>query len=187
MAALRFHKVTSLPGTLDADSIYFVQAGAYSETYITDSAGMAKSVGNSAMIQAIVANALADLNTVEVVADIAARNALTDTAPEKTRNLMAMVLDATGDGTVAAGAALYVYREATDTWTKIAEYESMDVTLTWAAISGKPASAVALIDDAVTKRHAHVNQAQLDKIGESGGAITYDGSPVGASWTTLNW
>lgn len=188
MATITFHKVTTLPGSPVANAVYFVENGTYSETYVTNSAGTARSLGNSAMINALadarIGVALADLNVVEVAADITARNALAGT-----RNLLVMVLDATGDATVASGAALYVYREATATWIKVSEYESMDVTLAWASISGKPTSAVALIDDAVTKRHDHTNKAYLDKIGESGGALTYDGSPVGGSpqWTTANW
>jgi len=188
MATITFHKVTTLPGSPVSNAMYFVENGTYSETYVTNSAGTAKSLGNSVMINALadarIATALADLNVVEVAANITARNALAGT-----RNLLVMVLDATGDATVASGAALYVYREATAEWVKVAEYESMDVTLAWANISGRPASAVALIDDAVTKRHTHTNAAYLDKIGETGGALTYNGSPVGGSptWTTTNW
>ena len=187
MATINFHKVTVLPGSLAADSIYFVQNGNYAETYLTNAAGVAKSVGNSAMIAAIVdgrvATALADFNVVEIVADITARNALSTA-----RNQMALVLDATGDATVASGAALYAYRETATVWIKIAEYESMDVTLTWASISGRPASAPALIDDAVGKRHTHANSTSLDKIGEAAGQMTYNGQTVGTpNWSTTNW
>jgi hypothetical protein len=188
--SLKFFKVTTLPGTLEGDAFYFVQNGSYSESYVTTSAGVAKAIGNSAMItslaEAAVSAALATAaaNPIEIVANIAARDAAIATMG---RNQLYLVTDATGDGTVTAGAALYVHNEVAGTTTKIAEYESMDVTLTWAAISGKPSSAPSLIDDAVTKRHEHSNLTQLNKIGESGGKITYDGSLVGADWTTLNW
>ncbi len=187
MTAINFHKVTVLPGALVADSLYFVQNGNYAETYLTNAAGVAKSIGNSAMIAAIVDShintALADFNIVEIVADIQARGALSTA-----RNLMALVLDATGDPTVTSGAALFAYRESTTQWLKIAEYESMDVTLTWASISGKPNAAVALIDDAVNKRHAHANSIYLDKISEAAGQMTYNGQVVGSlNWSTTNW
>ena len=189
MAAVTFHKVATLPGSLTANAIYLVENGGYAETYVTNSAGVARMIGNSAMTNALadarIALALADRNLVEIVADIAARNALASGAQ---RNLLVLVEDATGDATVSAGAALYSWKESGGTWTKLTEYEGLDVTLAWASISGRPASAPSLIDDAVTKRHSHANQAYLDKIGESSGALTYDGAAVGgASWTTTNW
>jgi phage-related tail fiber protein len=48
----------------------------------------------------------------------------------------------------------------------------------WAVITGKPNSAVADIDDAVAKRHEHANKAQLDKVGEADGVMTYDGAKM---------
>lgn len=46
--------------------------------------------------------------------------------------------------------------------------------IAWAVITGKPASTVEDIDDAVAKKHAHANSAQLDKVGEADGNLTYD-------------
>lgn len=60
-----------------------------------------------------------------VVANIAARNAITGL--DLFSGLHAYVLDATGDVTVTSGAALYIY--ANSTWNKIAEYESLDITV----------------------------------------------------------
>lgn len=188
MTAVAFHKVTALPGSPQAHALYFVQNGNYVETYTTDASGVAKMVGNSAMINALadarITTALADYNLVEIVATIAARNALT-----LARNALVLVEDATGDATVAAGAALYAYKEATTSWVKLTEYESLDVSFAWANISGRPTSSPAQIDQAVTDRHTHANKAYLDKIGESGGQLTYDGASVAgsASWTTTNW
>lgn len=184
----KFFKVAALPGVLEANAFYFVENGTFAESYLTDDTGTARSIGNTAMIQAVagplIAASLAQLNRVEIVANIAARNALAGA----NYNQLVLVLDATGDGTVVAGAALYVFRNSDDTWVKVAEYESMDLSLTWAAITGKPASAPASIDDAVNKRHTHANQAQLDKIGESAGQMTYDGAPVGATnWGATDW
>ena len=58
-----------------------------------------------------------------MVADIAARNALTGLSPGD----QAYVTDASADATVDAGAALYVYDGAA--WNKIAEFESLDLSV----------------------------------------------------------
>src|SRR5690606_34947765 len=149
MALVKFYKVATLPGSLEPDSFYYVENGSYAESYLTNSTGVARSVGNTAMINALVAEALADwegdANALDIVADITARDALTDGL---TRNAMILVLDATGDPTVGSGAALYAYAAATETTYKVAEYESMDVALEWSSIQGRPSSTPAQIDTA---------------------------------------
>lgn len=70
------------------------------------------------------------------VADIAARNALANLSAGDS----VMVDDATGDGTVVAGWALYQYL-APATWRKIAEQESIDVTFSGATNLGYTAGA----------------------------------------------
>ena len=104
--------------------------------------------------------ALTGHSKTQVVADIAARNALTGV---NTGDLC-WAKDATSDNTVTAGAACYI-AEVTPgasegdpdvvTWTKVAEAESMDVVLQWSSIQGKPTSTVADIDDAVERKHSH--------------------------------
>lgn len=167
MATIKFHKVLVLPGTLEADSLYFVQNSGYSETYLTDSAGNAKSIGNSAMIAAIanteISTRLAQHNLIEIVADITARNALAS----QDRNLVVMVLDATADATVSSGAALYAFRNSDNSWTKVAEYEGMDAVVQWNNINGRPASSAAQLDAAVTNTHTHSNKTILDGTQES--------------------
>ncbi len=159
MAKLSFYKVNALPGSPVADAVYFVANSGIAETYVTDSSGTAKQVGNSAMIEAKIAAALADHDETVVVADITARDAL---SPAK--NLTVWVLDASDDGTVTSGAALYLYQETGDTWHKLAEAEAMD-------ISG----------------HSHSNLTQLDKVGEDGdGDLTYDSEPV-VRFETADW
>lgn len=186
MALVKFFKVATLPGTLQPDSLYFVQNGTYAESYVTDSSGTAKSIGNTAMINALATSlinaALADLNTLQIASTIAERDALT-----RGRNFMVLVTDATGDPSVSSGAALYAYSEGSDAFTKVAEYESMDVTLQWANIQGRPSSSVAAIDTAVSQAHTHANKANLDKIGEDAEGMTYNGNPVQSRWNTLNW
>lgn len=67
-----------------------------------------------------------------VVNNIAERNALLVFA-----GLRALVIDATGDATVASGYAEYVWSGTA--WTKTGEGESMDAVVQWANIQGKPA------------------------------------------------
>lgn len=108
MAQIRFFKVATLPGTLEPDSFYFVESGSYSESYLTNSAGVARSIGNSAMINALINEALASLPgtgaPILFVADIAARDAL---EPESA--IFVLVQDASADPTVESGAALYAW------------------------------------------------------------------------------
>jgi len=187
MATFKIFKETTLPGSLDAHSIYLIAPAGkpnYVEMYVTGaSASTVKRIVNTDDIQTMIDSSLASLNAIEVVPDIPARNALTPT-----KNITVLVLDATGDLTVASGAATYVYRLSTTTWVKISEAESMDVSVTWAMITGKPSSAVADIDDAVAKRHNHANKTQLDKIGEDGsGNLTYNGVLPVIAWTSTNW
>lgn len=186
MAQVQFFKVSTLPGTLVPDAFYYVANGSYAESYITDQAGVAKSLGNSAMINALIADALASLPSsgapVLYVADIAARDAL-----EPEQAVFVLVQDATGDPTVGAGAALYAWNPATSAWLKVSEYESMDITLTWAAIQGKPTSTPAAIDLAVSQSHSHANKATLDKLSADADGLLYDGQAVNSRWKTLNW
>lgn len=179
---IKFHQVTSLPMTLEADSFYFVLNGTVAEGYLTDNSGVAKSIGNTSLIQSVVNSSLADFNSIEIVADIAARDALT-----LARNTMVLVVDATGDTSVTSGAALYAYRESDDTFIKVSEYESMDVSVSWNSISGRPTSTPSQIDTAVNNSHTHANLTQLNKVGEdANGDLTYNGASVGV-WNTNNW
>lgn len=189
MAYIKFFKVTSMPATPEPNAFYYVENGDFAESYLTDAGGVPKAVGNSAMVNSLIADALADfaadLESVNIVDDIAARDALIATL---TRDAMILVIDATGDPTVAAGSALYAYSYLTTTTYKIAEYESMDVIVQWSSISGRPVSTPAQIDSAVSQAHSHSNKAQLDKIGEGGdGGMTYNGLPVSTAWTQTDW
>ena len=64
----------------------------------------------------------------------------------------------------------------------------MDINFSWANLSGKPTSSVADIDDAVSKRHAHANKTQLDKIDQdASGNLTYNGNLPATGWASSNW
>lgn len=183
---MRIERVNALPATLTASTMYVVKASeaGLAEVYFSNSDGTeARHVINKAEISSMVTSAVTDFTNIQVVTDIAARNAL---AP--TRNVMALVLDATGDATVTTGAALYVFQDANDTWHKVSEFESLDVTLTWGAIQGRPTSTVAQIDDAVGKAHTHANKVQLDKVGEDAqGNFQYDGKYIETNVAVSDW
>lgn len=186
---LKFYGLSALPGSLEPDAFYYIENGTYAEAYITDSNGSARMIGNSTMINALIANELSQWtgssSQVTIVADIAARDDLEANAET---NLMVLVLDASADITVDSGSALYAYSLSADTWYKVAEYESMDVIVAWSDISGRPNSSAAQIDDAVSKSHQHANKAQLDKIGEDlNGDLTYAGNAIKTKWINKDW
>jgi hypothetical protein len=185
---LNFYKVTALPGTLEANAVYAVPVSGNPnlvELFIVNSTGSAaRHVLGEADVASMIASAMSGGNQLTIVADIAARDALLPLTTAK----WVYVINATGDTTVTAGGATYLYNPGTTSWVKAAESESMDVVLQWSSITGRPTSAVADIDDAVTKRHAHANLTQLDKIGEDvGGSMTYNGAAVGANWANAAW
>ena len=115
-------------------------------------------------------------------ADITARDALV-----LDKNSLVLVYDASADATVVAGAAVYYYDLSLTSWTKVMEYESMDLVLTWDSITDGPTSTPAQVDSAVAQSHTHANKSELDKIGEAAGQLTYNGAAISTDWTTLNW
>lgn len=186
MANIKFNKVTTLPATLEADSFYFVANGSYAESYVTDSTGVARTIGNSEMINALIETALANWNTstVEIVADIATRDAL---IAGLTISTMIMVVDASADTTVTSGSALYAFNASDSAVHKISEYESMDVVIQWSAIQNGPASTPTQIDEAVSQRHSHANKATLDKFSEDVDGALFNGAAIDPRWKTTNW
>lgn len=185
---VKFYAVDALPPTLEADSFYYVANGTVAESYLTDKSGNAKSVGNSVMINQLVANALANWegasSQVSIVADIAARDALILTLE---KNAMILAVDATADPTVDVGSALYAFDFETDTTYKVAEYESMDLVIQWNEIQGRPSSTPTQIDDAVGKAHQHSNMTTLDKFSESSGELLFNGEGIATQWATKDW
>jgi hypothetical protein len=94
---------------------------------------------------------------IRVVADIAARNAIT--GDDLYDGLRVHVLDATGDATVESGWAEYVYSLSAGIWVKIAEKESMDVVADWSNVQNIPAvlKALSAINGALAYNGAVVN------------------------------
>lgn len=185
---VKFYKVASLPTTMEPNAFYYVENGTYTESYLTNNAGVAKSVGNSSMINALVSQALANWGgnaaALSIVPDIAARDAIIINA---TANMMILVVDASGDSTVDSGSALYAYDFTAQITYKLAEYESMDVVLQWNNIEGRPTSTVAQIDNSVALAHAHNNKAVIDKLTEFEGGLRYDNKSINPGWATNNW
>ena len=181
---VKFFKVATLPGTLQADAWYLVSNGTYAETYVTDNTGIAKMVGNSTMINNLISAQLSGLSQTYIVADISARDTLTATL---NRNAIIQVINATGDVSVTSGGATYLWDDANSVSIKISEFESMDVALNWSSIVGKPASTPGAIDAAVTNSHTHSNKSTvLDLLTESGGIVLFNGVEI-KNWNTINW
>jgi hypothetical protein len=189
MAEYKIFKELALPSEVDleANSIYLVAPAArpdYVEVYVTGVAtSTVKRVIDQADVQALIDSAVSTLSAIEVVADIAAREALVLDA-----NTQVLVIDASADASVDSGAATYIYRHSNDSFTKIAEFESLDLVINWADIVGRPTSSPAEIDDAVAKRHEHANKTELDLIGEDGdGNMNYNGLPLVINWDSVAW
>lgn len=187
MASIKFYRETALPSVLQPYAVYVIAPAAkpdHVEIYVTNNDGTkARRVINEADIQAMINASLASANNIQVVADIAARNALKPTSA-----VYVYVKNASKDASVKSGGATYLWDATATAWVKISEAESMDIITTWDAMTGKPSSSPAQIDQAVTNMHTHANKTQLDKIGEDGqGNLTYGGNSVATSWTTTGW
>lgn len=187
MSEYKVWKETSLPATLEAHSIYLVAPAErpdYVEVYVTGaSASTVKRVIDQSDVQALIDASVSSLSSIEIVSDIAARDALSPTS-----NIQVLVQDASADTTVDSGAATYIYNVDTGNWIKISEHESLDLVIDWSDIQNGPSSSVADIDDAVAKRHEHANKAELDKIGENAdGRLTYDGALPVIAWNSTGW
>lgn len=183
-------KLTAVPSLpCDPNAVFFVaptNKPNYIEVYASNNTGTAlRRLLTDTDIQGLIDTSIAGIGgEMPIVANIAARNALS-----LTKNTQVLVLDATGDATVAAGAATYLYRVSTTSWIKLSEAESMDLVLQWANIQGKPTSSAAAIDTAVANSHTHSNKTQLDKIGENtSGLLTYNNSLPRTGWEgTIAW
>lgn len=184
MANFRAEKVLALPGTLTPNTIYLVTDADADllQLHVSSSDGASsRHIPTMAEINTAITDAISAANGIMIVADITARDNLGYSLPSK----MVLVVDATGDGSVLSGAATYV--NDGNNWIKIAEHESLDVTLEWASIQNGPTSTVAAIDAAVTNSHTHANKAVLDLLTAVGGDLNYDGAPVGTNFATVAW
>lgn len=187
MAQLKIRRMTALPGTLEAHTVYMIAPAArpdYVEIYVTGTAGtIIKRVISEDDVKLLISDAFAAARELKIVDGIAERDALVPTKAE-----YVYVVDATADTSVLSGGATYLYRPDYYTWIKISEAESLDVAATWASLTDKPSSTPAEIDDAVSKIHTHSNKTQLDKIDEDGdGQFTYNGALPHIAWDASEW
>lgn len=181
---LTYHKVATLPGTLENNAIYYVKGGGdtYADIVITDSSGNGVQAISDARILAVTGGA--GTPELEIVADITARDALS-----LSQNTLVLVQDATGDATVDSGAAMYMWNQTGSTFIKVTEFESLDVVVNWGDVVGRPTSTPAQIDQAVTDSHTHANKATLDLItSEGSGAIitTAERNQIGTNTTSIS-
>ena len=187
MSNFRAEKVLALPGTLVANTVYFVadaDDGDLLQVHVSSSdATESRRIPTMLDINAAINAVVTAANGVAVTATIATLNGVGFDVNGPTK--MVLVLDASDDATVASGAATYV--NSGGVWVKIAEHESMDVVLNWASIQNGPTSTVAAIDQAVTDSHTHSNKTVLDKFTEVGGALTYDGDLVATQVSEVEW
>jgi hypothetical protein len=182
-------KETTIPTTWVNSSVYFIKAvgATYTECYITTKTGTPTRMINEADVQALISSALSDSNSFNIVANIAARNALLP-LPANRQVFVENASDAGGDPTVLSGGAWYLYKKSDNTWIKTGETESMDAVLNWSNIVGKPASTAVSIDNAVAASHAHTNKPQLDKFGENASLQpTYNGKVIVHTWEEEKW
>lgn len=184
---LQQFKESAIPSTWVPNAIYYIANASYPdlmEVYVVNNAGTAaRHVINRADVETLIATALSAKDQLQIVSNIAARDALAPIVAT-----WAYVQDATGDPTVLSGGATYLYNTVTDVWIKSSEAESMDVVLNWASIQNKPTSTVAAIDAAVAASHTHANKAQLDLITQSaGGNLLYNAALPVARWESTAW
>lgn len=142
-------RVTALPAELAANTMYLVK-GAGEELTITVVGTDGSAVGStltSTQINSMIAAEIAELdisNGVQFAEDIEARDSLA-----LTKDSLVFVADASDDETVESGAALYFYSLSNTTFTKVAEYESMDLVFP--------------------------NRSIVEALGVSNGQLTYNG------------
>ena len=184
MNSFTIERVLALPEILTPSTMYIVKSidSGLVEIYFTSADALEiRHVINKSEVQALINDAVSGFSGTLIVNTIAERDALTLSA-----NTMVLVLDATGDVTVTAGAATYLFNTVASTWHKIAEFESLDLVLTWSVIQNGPISSPGQIDAAVGQSHTHSNLGFLDKVAEDGnGEFVYNGSLIGANVSSL--
>lgn len=177
--SLTIARVNALPGTLAASTVYLVKTGTELVITVTGNTGaVVATTVSKADVDNAISTAIGSLdmsNSVEFAADIAARGVL---GAAMTKSGFVYVQDATGDETVNAGAAMYLFNHGTQTFYKVTEYESMDLVLSWENLAGAPTSSTEDIDTAVANSHTHANLTTLDKFGDASGTPTYNGAEL---------
>lgn len=182
MAQIYFYKETAAPAVYTANSVYFIAPTGkdYLELHVTGSnASVVKKIPTESEIRSWIAAGGVGRSPLKVVDDIDARDA------QRASASMFYVKDATKDTSVKRGGAFYIYDGTA--FTKVAEAESMDLSLSWDDVKDKPNVTKQQIETTVTNTHTHANKTQLDKIGESNGILTYGGKAISTEWSKTEW
>lgn len=187
MSKIKIHRLAALPATLEASSIYIIKGddAVEAKVYFTGNDGTeVRHLLTKNEVTQMISNAVADLSpTLQVVGTITERDALV-----LTRDTIVLVLDASQDPTVTAGSATYVYSVSSDSFAKTSETESMDITVTWASVVGRPESTPDTIDAAVANSHRHSNLPVLEKLAEDAdGNLLYNGNGIRAALDESQW
>ena len=105
-------------------------------------------------------------------------------------NKLVYVKDATGDPSIKAGGAVYIFDNTSTTWVKICESESMDLEAWLEAHTHTHPNLMLLnsytqteedLAEAVRLKHNHENKAVIDEFGENAdGRPTYKGQDITA-------
>lgn len=152
MSGIKPYIVNTLPTTFSPSGMYFVKGATHADKFklylATVDGASVRRLPTADDVTDEIAAAITMLSAIEYAETIAARDLMNPPA-----NTLVYVANATGDATVAVGGATYFYVHATDTFVKVSEAESMDLSITWTALTGKPTSTPAAIDDAVSKAH----------------------------------
>jgi len=172
---IRIDKVTALPSTRTANTIYLVKDPTSNRltiqvTGVTPDV-IAKTI-DSIDIASQIDTALSGLSLISFAEDIPQMMALTPSA-----NTLVYVYDASGDPNAGVGPAAYVYNVVNETFLLIPKGGSSGGSIDWNTIVGRPSSSAQDIDLSVGMRHTHSNESVLDQFGESNGEPTYNGEP----------
>lgn len=163
---ISFYRKTTAPsaGQWVNDSIYLIQktAGVDADLYFVNSSGTPFNLGNAAFFLARLneqkgqVNGVATLDgsgkipasqlpTIATASELIIEAVYADliaNSPSYGANRIVLVKDASGDPNTTSGAALYVWDEGNSTIERIAEFESLDVSLSFfAKVTGAGTSA----------------------------------------------
>lgn len=194
--------IVSTPGEPTLADIYFT-----GNTPVSGQLSV-KHIIKKSEITDMISAAVASLSSIRIVPNIAARDLLVSTAsgniPVLTANGFVLVLDATADaptatnGGVMTGAAMYLWSQSTASWTKVSEFESMDLQLYWQNIGDKPNMTPAQeaaepitetkLISAITHDHQHSNKDVIDLITkDTSNEMLYNGDFPLARLSRADW
>lgn len=172
--ALKIFRSTSLPlspAERHKNCMYLVkpEGSTVIDLYVVDANGNAFSNFNEPRFAGLFEKYARSLQTFNIAANIAERDAL-----ELAQNTLIFVLDATQDPSVPSGSALYFFMKESGVYVKVFQSVGVD----WDYIHGKPTSTAEQIDQAVISSHNHENMTVLNAIDATGDVLFYKDTPV---------